>query len=156
MEEENIKTDESQAENKNDLGMASLGSLTSPEALVMFTVAGILDGIGYILLFFALDDFWILDVIGFLIIGGWMYFRSGSINTPQKNKEKGKEIVKRTIQRFQKQPASKSTKGKKGPTGRKIGKRLGWSTGIEALPYIGDISPSWILAVYFELKNNPS
>jgi len=45
-----------------------------------------------------------------------------------------------------------SLKGKKGIPGLK---RFGISTLIEAVPYVGSISPSWTIMVYKELKNNP-
>jgi len=100
----------------------TLFSLATPEAILMFLFAGLLDGIGYLLLIIGLDDFWITDIIGAIIIGLWMLSRGSS---PLKLKKSSRL------------------------------KRWGISTLVEAVPYLGDIMPSWILVVYFELKNNP-
>ncbi len=50
--------------------------LTSPEGVLMLCVAALLDIIGFIIFilgtWFGIDDYGILDVIGGIIIGGWM------------------------------------------------------------------------------------
>ncbi|MBZ9578156.1 hypothetical protein KJA13_04005 [Patescibacteria group bacterium] len=112
-----------------------MGALFSPEALVMFVVAGSLDLIGLILLILdfigiGLALSFIPDIIGIIVIGGWMYFRSGHI----------------TISRR----AGKTIK----TTGRKIFKRLGLAFLGELIPLFGDIAFCWLLVVYLELKNN--
>lgn len=65
-------------------GAASLagisGSLTGPEAIAMLFCAGAIDLLGYILLFAGLDDFGILDIIGMIFIGLWMFTRTGKKN----------------------------------------------------------------------------
>ena len=111
-------------------------SFTSPEAILMFTIAGILDLVGLIvfILDFVLGIGLLLsiplDIIGLISIGLWMYIRSGQV--PQtKSGQKLKKI------------------------GVKIGKRLGLAFLSEAVPFWGDIAPSWTLTVFFELKNNP-
>lgn len=103
-----------------------IGSLFSPEALVMFFFAGMLDLIGLILLLFALDDFWITDIIGLIFLGGWMFLRSGTIT---------------------------ATKGAK-KAGTKFLKRIGFSFLGEIIPFFGGIAPCWTLAVYFELRGS--
>jgi len=97
-------------------------NFATPEAILMFLFAGLLDAVGYFLLLFGFDDFWITDIIGAIIIGLWMLSRGSS---PLKLKKSSRL------------------------------KRWGISTLVEAVPYLGDIMPSWILVVYFELKNNP-
>ncbi len=70
------------------------GNLTGPEGILMLCVAGILDGIGLILFclsWLGIDDYAILDVLGMLIIGGWMFFRGGGLN---------EKIIKRGLRRF--------------------------------------------------------
>jgi len=54
------------------------GNLTSPEGILMLLLAVGIDGTGLIITFFLLDDLGILDAIGMVVIGGWMYSRSGS------------------------------------------------------------------------------
>ena len=60
----------------------SEGNLTSPEGILMLCVAAILDGLGFIIFilgtWFAIDDYGILDIIGAIIIGGWLYMRKGA------------------------------------------------------------------------------
>ncbi len=112
-----------------------MGALFSPEALVMFMVAGSLDLIGLILLILdfigiGLALSFIPDIIGLVFLGSWMYFRTGHVTI---SRSAGKTIRK---------------------SGRKILKRLGLSFAGELIPLFGDIAFCWTLAVYFELKNN--
>jgi hypothetical protein len=70
------------------------GNLTGPEGVLMLCAAGILDGIGFalfLLSWLGIDDYGILDVLGMLIIGGWMFLRGGGLN---------KKIIKRGLRRF--------------------------------------------------------
>ena len=108
------------------------GILFSPEALVMLSFAIIIDLIGFALFCFALDDFWILDIIGLFVIGTWMIFRTGNITATRALKKKVG-----------------------GKIGKKIFKRLGLTFLTEITPWVGGLIPAWTLAVYFELKNNP-
>ena len=109
---------------------AGQGTLFSPEAVLMLFVAGILDAIGIILIFFLLDDFGVTDIIGILTIGIWIWFRS--------------QTMKMT------RGASK-TAAKVG----KWGKRLKWLRPLciigEFIPYVG-VAPFWLLLVYAELQ----
>ena len=69
-------------------------NLTSPEGILMLCIAGLLDGIGFIIFilgtWFAIDDYGILDAVGLAIIGGWVFFRSGF----------NKDVVKKGLRRF--------------------------------------------------------
>lgn len=80
-----------EAEQKSKSG----GNLTSPEGILMLCVAGLLDAIGFgfflVGTWFGIDDYGILDVLGMIIIGGWMFTRSGSLNS---------EIIKKGLKRF--------------------------------------------------------
>ena len=109
---------------------SNLGKFASPEAFIMFLAAGILDLIGLLIFimgtWFAIDDYGILDIIGLATIGSWMLTRSGTIT---------------------------ATKGAQ-KAGKKIFKRLGLSFLGELIPFFGGAAPCWLLAVYFELKNN--
>lgn len=98
----------------------SEGNLTAPEGILMLCVAGILDGIGFILFFLSwlgIDDYGILDILGALIIGGWLFMRKGTAAASG--------ALKRFLIAF----------------------------GIEAVPILGSISPSWIIIVWKELKS---
>lgn len=101
----------------------------SPEAFIMLFIAGLLDLIGLLLLCLALDDFWITDIVGLAIIGSWMFLRIGYVITARKVRKR---------------------------VGKSIFKRLGLAFLIEIIPWLGGLVPAWTLAVYFELKNNPS
>lgn len=113
-----------------------VGSLISPEALVFFFAAIMLDLFGLII--FILDFVFgvglivsaIPDIIGLIFIGSWMYFRTGHITITRR----GQKTIKKT--------------------GRKLFKRLGLSFLGEIIPVFGDVAFCWTLAVYFELKNN--
>ena len=106
------------------------GSLTSPEAALMLTAAIIFDCIGLILFVLSfifgigIPLSWLLDVIALVIIGSWMYWRSGSITV---------------------------TKGTK-KVASKFGKRLGLAFLGEVIPFFGDIAFCWTIAVILELK----
>jgi len=59
--------------------LKSDGNLTAPEAFVMLPMALILDAMGFILFlasWLGVDDYGVLDIIGMLVIGGWMLVRS--------------------------------------------------------------------------------
>jgi len=107
-----------------------MGAFLGPEALIMLPVAVVLDLIGIILVCFALDDFWITDIIGIASIGLWTYFRSQTMKVTHK-------------------AAARITKV------AKWAKRLKWLRPLliigEFIPYVG-AAPLWIIVVYLELK----
>jgi len=125
---------------KNESG--GVGNFFSPEAFVILPLAIILDLIGIILVCFALDDFWITDIIGFAIIGSWSFLRSRA-----KNAESRVQIsdIRKRQERIKKIKQTKKT-------GRmaKWGKRLKF---LEFIPYVGAI-PFWTISVYFDLKES--
>jgi len=113
----------------------------SPEALVIFPLAIILDLVGIVLVIFALDDFFITDVIGFATIGAWSFFRS---------QIKGKEPEVEISSIGEKRGTIKEVKQtKKAGKAAKWGKRLKF---LELIPYVGAL-PFWTVSVYFELKS---
>lgn len=131
--EQTPESDDDTIENNEEAQTETAGvaNFLSPEALVMFLIAGIFDLIG--LLFFILSFIgigiilsWIFDFIALFIIGGWMFFRSGKITTTKKTKKVLKKILK----------------------------RLGLSFLGEIIPFFGDLAPCWTLGVYFTLKND--
>ena len=99
------------------------GNITSPEGILMLIVAGIIDGIGFIIFilgaWFAIDDYGILDILGMIIIGGWMYLKSSSNSS----------AVKKGLKRFI------------------------TSSVVELIPFLGGASPSWTWLVYKTLKD---
>jgi len=132
---EELTEEEPTEEEIEAIEVKKMGAFFSPEALIMFMIAGFLDLIGLVLLILdfvgiGLALSFIPDIIGIILIGSWMYFRSGNITISQKA---GKTIKK---------------------SGRKIFKRLGLAFLGELIPVFGDIALCWLLVVYFELKNN--
>ena len=109
---------------------AGQGTLFGPEAVLMLFIAGILDVIGIILVFFFLDDFGVTDIMGIVTISVWILFRSQGIEL---TKGAGKTVAK---------------------VG-KWGKRLKWLRPLciigEVIPYVG-AAPLWLLLVYAELQ----
>jgi len=93
----------------------------SPEGFLMLFIAVTLDLIGLIIFilgtWFAIDDYGILDIIGAIIIGGWLFMRKGAMS------------ASKTLNRFL------------------------TALGIEAIPFLGGISPSWTIFVWRELRS---
>lgn len=112
--------------------LETITSLFSIEVISMFLIAGLLDLASLVFLYFGLDDFWILDIIGLIFIGGWTYFRSQTIKVTRGAKVR---LTTRAL---------------------KLAERLKWLKPMffisEFIPYIGGVLPSWTLIVYFELK----
>lgn len=119
-------TEEIKEETKETTG--GMADFFSPAAVMLFATAILIDGAGLIVLFTGLDDLGILDIIGFVLVGGMMYVHSGTV-VGTKGAQK---MVKKA--------------------GTKILKKLGLSFLGEIIPYFGSIAPCWTLAVYFHLK----
>lgn len=106
------------------------GNLTSPEGVMLILVAIVLDSIGFLLFllgtWFGFDDYGILDIIGFIIIGGWIFVRTGNI--------RGTSGAKKALNR--------------------AGKRFGITFLVELCPFIGGLAPSWTILVWKELKGD--
>lgn len=84
----NIEQEES-ANNEN-----TGGGLTGPEGILMLCVAVLLDLVGFLLFcvsWLGVDDYGILDVLGMIIIGGWMFTRGSELN---------KNIMKKGLRNF--------------------------------------------------------
>src|SRR3989344_1272346 len=108
-EEETGETavDENEETAEEDQGAGGIGNLLSPEGFVMMSVATTIDLI-------------------MIIIGSWMFFKSGTM--PEKPQRPGKPKV--------------PTKG-----GGKILKRFALTGVAELVPYLGVI-PWWTISVY--------
>jgi hypothetical protein len=127
------------------------GIYLSPEAIVMFPLAILLDLIGIILVIFSLDDFFITDIIGFAFIGSWGYFRSQireKETTIQTAPAEERRELSKKIKEVRK-PQKEVKVAKKGAKVAKWGRRLKW---LELIPYLGWL-PFWTVSVYFELKS---
>jgi len=143
----------------------------SPEALIIFPLAVLLDLAGIILVVFGFDDFFITDIIGFATIGVWSFFRS-QIKGKETTTEmpafgEKRELAKKTKQlgkvgaRVQKaaEAAEKASKvaeaaGDVEKAG-KLAKKAKWLKRLkflEFIPYVGAL-PFWTISVYFELKD---
>lgn len=55
-----------------------LGLRMSPELIIFFPFALMLDAIGIILICFGLDDVGVTDFIGTIFLGSWIWFREGT------------------------------------------------------------------------------
>lgn len=129
-EEETVtEEEEEKAEAQTSGGM---GALLTPEGIIMMGLAITLDAIGVILLLFALDDFGILDIVGIVIICGWMLFRS-----------QGKSVT--ATGKTQKQAQKFIEKMFRGKYSKFLTPIIG-----EIIPYVGAL-PCWTLAVFFEV-----
>lgn len=101
------------------------GAIFSPEGMMMLLIAAAIDIID-----FFIASVLILDIIGILVIGGWIYFHSQQV---------------------------KVTRGAAARLGKaaKWARRLKWLRPlliiIEFIPVVGML-PLWVLLVYFELQ----
>lgn len=158
--------------------------LMSPEAIIMLPVAALLDLTGFTVfilgVWFGVDDYGILDIIGGVIVGGWMFVRYSAlgseggmkvveegdeeqkerpqIQTPERKKSE-KEVPEKKL------PQGKDAKGKvpQNPKnmakskvkelGKKALKRFGLNFIIELIPFIGGLYPGWTIIVYREMKD---
>ena len=107
------------------------GGLMSPEGFMLMLIAGTIDGIGFVLFFFGLDDFGVTDFAAYSTIGLWILMRGGGFKKPT------------------------TTAGEAAEKAAKIAKRLKWFRLAafigELIPYIGAL-PLWTLLVYAELQ----
>lgn len=136
-----------------------MSDFLSPGAVIMLPLAILIDLIGIVLIFFGLDDFWTTDIIAFIFIGSWTYFRSQmkgkepaempSVDSFQTKKGLQKERkLKRTAKYMKPQKADRAMKS---------AKRMKWLKPLtflgELVPYLG-VLPMWTIMVYFELKDS--
>src|SRR3989338_7121580 len=84
---EESQSTQSQEETEMEAG-SNIGNLFSPEGVIMLLLAAAIDLIGLIVALFIADDYGIVDIIAFIIIGGWMYFRYSAISVSEKTKQK--------------------------------------------------------------------
>lgn len=127
---EDIETINEEPSSKASEESAGSAAFFTPEAFLMFSLAGILDLIGISLLLVGLDDFGITDIIGSLTIGLWSYLRSRKAKVTY---QAGQTLTKAA----------------------KWAKRLRWLRPLliilEWIPFLG-AAPCWVLIVYFELQ----
>jgi len=109
---------------------------------VMLIIALTIDILGIVLICFGLDDFGILDIIGLVIFGTWVFVRSGG--------EKNLKDQKSLSTTKEKSAAIK----KQGTTLLKRLGRVGLRAGIisifEFIPYVGAILFGWTIVVAIE------
>ncbi len=101
------------------------------ESFIMLSLAIFIDLVSWLLLLCGLDDFGILDIIGTASIGTWLVFKKGK--APQKGGG-GLGLL---------EPIKKIFTGKY--------TKLLVPIVIEIIPYLGTVSPTWFLSVYFNL-----
>jgi hypothetical protein len=112
-------------------------AFTRPE-VIMFIVAILLDIFGVICLildiFFGVGEIpsWFSDGAGIIFIGGWMWFRSGRMEVPERAKQRAEKGLRKLFR----------------------GKYKKFFTPIlgEVAPLVGAF-PFWSLAVYYELTS---
>ncbi|MDP2926526.1 MAG: hypothetical protein Q8N65_00055 [bacterium] len=156
-EEASEETTETSGEEEISVVGGGLLNLLTPEGIIMMPMAMVLDGIGIILILFALDDFFITDIIGTIIIGGWLFFRTGTVpSMPERIEQKTKETAGK-VEKGAASTAAKAADAEKTiqKVGGKIGKSSRWLKPLlcglgEFVPYLGVI-PFWTYLVYSEL-----
>jgi len=126
----------------------------SPEAIIVLPFAITIDLISIILVIFALDDFWITDIIAITFLGGWSFFRA------QTKTGSSKEVELPDIgEKIKAQKAVRQTGkgGEKATKAAKWTKRLKWLRPIaiigEIIPYFG-VLPLWTLWIIAEIQTS--
>lgn len=111
------------------------GIFLGPAGLIMMSAAVVVDVSEFLVEFIPVAGQVIsilIDIGALLFIGGWMYFRSGSITVPSKTGVRTAKVLK-------------------------WAKRLKWLRPlcviIEMIPMVSSPLPLWILVVYAELKS---
>lgn len=158
-------------------------NLTSPEAIIMLPIAFMLDSMGFMIFllgtWFGIDDYGALDIIGGIIIGGWMFMRHSlsevQQNTEDQEENQEEEIEENEEKRYNKSNSSVNNKTKNSlpltsssrpakslpnPVKKEVEdlpkkalKRFGLNFLIELLPFIGGLYPGWTIITWKELKN---
>ncbi len=129
---EEMATEEEIEETQIQTG-GGLSNLGSPEGFIMMGVAITLDATGLVINLCGLDDCGILDIVGIVIICGWMLFKGqGKLHvTASKG---GQQQMQSFIQKLF-----------RGKTSKFLTPIIG-----EIIPYVGAL-PCWTLAVFFEV-----
>ena len=123
----------------------------SPEGLLLIPFAAIIDIVGIVLVCFALDDFWITDIIAWVFLGGWSMLRSQIIPAPGAEPIDISSMRKGNIkQRLQeaRRISEQTKKAQKTAKAAKWAKRIKW---FEFIPYVGCL-PLWTVSVYMTIK----
>jgi len=147
-----------------------MNGITSPEGIIMLCVAILLDFIGFIIFligtWFGIDDYAILDILGGMIIGGWLLIRHTFSGSSQNSKEDDKQDEdKERIENDKEKEYNKNNKisfkvPEKNPIKnssknllKKTAKRFGLNFLIELIPVLGGFYPGWTITVWKEMKN---
>ena len=131
--EEGLENEEQEGPDALQTAGGGIGALFSPEGVIMMPIAVILDLVGIILIIFALDDFFITDIIGIIFISAWMFIRSSTAAVPERMQKRTQTGVAKLFR------------------GSKWKKFLTPIIG-EVIPYVGAL-PCWTLAVYYEITS---
>ena len=105
-----------------------------PETVIMLPFALLIDAIGIILLCTAGDDYGITDIIGILIINGWLIFRGEKTINIKKVKQKAENIINIIKKLFTKKPSKFFIAGL-----------------LELIPCVGALLPFWTISVLLNL-----
>ena len=106
----------------------------TPETITMLPFAVFIDLIGIILVCFELDDFGITDILGIVMINGWLFFRGEKTVDIKGAKNKAKGVVTAIRKLFTQRPFKFFI----GPF-------------LELIPYLGSLCPFWTTAVLFNI-----
>ena len=113
---------------------------------IMFLIALCMDILEFVLACFGIDDFGILDIVGFAIFGTWVFIRSGGERkiTPESRPDLTMAERRKGVQQVQKKATSLLKR-----LGR-VGARAGVIGLIEFIPYVGAIFFGWTMLVIWE------
>ena len=156
-EEASEETTETSGEEEISVVGGGLLNLLTPEGIIMMSIALALDGTGMVLVIFALDDFFITDIIGIVIIGGWLFFRSGAtLSMPERVQEKTKGVTSTAAKTADTGKAVQKVGGE--AASGKVARSSRWLKPLlcgagELIPYLGAL-PFWTYLVYSELTKD--
>jgi len=107
------------------------GLKLTPETIIILPIALFIDVTGILLFCCGLDDFFLLDIVGMVTIGGWLLLKKGDSSTMKGGKKKQINRLKKLL------------------TDKKY--RFIITTGGELVPYLGAL-PFWTITTYFNLS----
>jgi len=145
----------------------------------MLSVAVCLDAIGFVLFclsWLGVDDYGILDIVGGVIIGGWILMRYSSLGSkgleavieesePQEAPDAGEQKVKEGVEKAgkkiegnlsksgEKQAEKQISKQVKKQVAKRVLIRFGIALVVEIIPFLGGLAPAWTIMVWKELKS---
>jgi len=163
-EEDEDEEEEEEEEETTEVVGKGLLNLTTVWGVLFFIIFVLIDGTGIALVFFALDDFWILDIIGliFYIVWQMIYSNFYGAGGEMAAAEQAKQRLQSRITKKAESAVTEQTKTRiaKKSTSKLVKLFTGkWTKifvplGTEIVPYLGQIVPTWTISFLVQIINS--